>query len=76
MIIPAEYIWAGVMYVFIGIIWMIRLEGRVNGHDKEFARSQDDIAEVKAGMIRVEDKLDDLSAFLLREHYHVNPVIK
>lgn len=54
-----------------GIIWAIRQEGRINGHDTLFVERQktadDRHGETKGALVRIEQKIDKLIDDLRRD---------
>lgn len=46
-----------------GIVWAVRIEGRVNGHDALFIERKDQAEErqedIKSRLVRIEQKLDN-----------------
>lgn len=46
-----------------GIIWAVRMEGRINGHDRLFEERKDQAEErqddIKSRLVRIEQKLDN-----------------
>ena len=51
------------------IVWAVRLEGRVNGHDAKNEAHTAEHDEIKAAVKEVDRKVDDLTKFLLEQHY-------
>lgn len=46
----------------IGLVWLVRLEGRVNGHDREIKDTKDqqgkDVREIHADLRYIRERLD------------------
>lgn len=51
------------------IVWGVRLEGRVNGHDKANEAHTREHAEIKLAVKEVDRKMEDLIDYLLRTKY-------
>jgi hypothetical protein len=52
-------IMTAVISVLTGIVWLVRLEGRINGHDREIKQTRDDIAYIRGRIDRaIEDRND------------------
>lgn len=47
MTVDAGAVFTGVGLVIGAVVWLVRLEGRVNLSDSRFADLQDDIADIK-----------------------------
>jgi hypothetical protein len=61
MLEPGLILSFGVMMIGV-VVWAVRIEGRINGHDQLFVE-KDKLADerhedIKARLIRIEDKLD------------------
>lgn len=57
-----EFLW-GVGVVFVGsVVWLVRLEGRVNGHDREIAdhkkNTAEDISQLRDDVKYIRDRID------------------
>jgi len=44
-----------ILAVIAGIVWLVRLEGRINGHDREMSQVRDDIAYIRDRIDRAID---------------------
>lgn len=51
--------------IVAAVVWFVRLEGRVNGHDKEITLIHEQTQE---GIKRLDEKIEGLTDFLLRQH--------
>lgn len=57
-----SWLWAPIATAVGGLIWGVRLEGRVNAHDQRFDLERDQAderhADIKERLVRIEQKLD------------------